>query len=168
MNRLDWAQIALSLVIMLTELYIALFRRSRRRVLATTREASVGVALLGLSYLVGGFEGSAVEGPLLDRVEAYSALVGVLVMLGALIWQARLPNNETRRPRALQSPPAPLCALKNAGGRLPGRAELSGTCDSRNPQPLVLRLCTMMTKTALGYSPIARGSFSLDRSTFKT
>ena len=89
MNRLDWAQIALSLVIMLTELYIALFRRSRRRVLATTREASVGVALLGLSYLVGGFEGSAVEGPLLDRVEAYSALVGVLVVLGALIWQAR-------------------------------------------------------------------------------
>jgi hypothetical protein len=58
-------------------------------VLATTRVASVGVALLGLSYLVGGFEGSAVEGPLLDRVEAYSALVEVLVVLEALIWQAR-------------------------------------------------------------------------------
>jgi hypothetical protein len=28
------------------------------------------------------------EGPLLDRVEAYSALVGILVVLGALIWQA--------------------------------------------------------------------------------
>jgi hypothetical protein len=58
-------------------------------VLATTRVASVGVALLGLSYLVGGFEGSAVEGPPLDRVEAYSALVEVLVVLEALIWQAR-------------------------------------------------------------------------------
>jgi hypothetical protein len=58
-------------------------------VLATTRVASVGVALLGLGYLVGGFEGSAVEGPLLDRVEAYSALVEVLVVLEALIWQAR-------------------------------------------------------------------------------
>ena len=32
---------------------------------------------------------SAVEGPLLDRVEAYSALVGILVVLGALVWQAR-------------------------------------------------------------------------------
>ena len=49
-----------------------------------------GVALLGLSsYFVGGFEGSNVEGPLLDRVEAYSALVGVLVVLGALLWQTR-------------------------------------------------------------------------------
>ncbi len=47
------------------------------------------MTLLGLSYFVGGFEGSAVEGPLLDRVEAYSALVGVLVVLGALIWQTR-------------------------------------------------------------------------------
>jgi uncharacterized membrane protein len=44
---------------------------------------------MGLSYFVGGFEGSAIEGPLSDRVEAYSALVGVLVVLGALIWQAR-------------------------------------------------------------------------------
>jgi hypothetical protein len=86
MNRLDWAQIALSLVVMLIGLYIAL---SRRRVHATTRVAGFGVALLGLSYFVGGFEGSAVEGPLLDRVEAYSALVGILVVLGALVWQAR-------------------------------------------------------------------------------
>jgi hypothetical protein len=74
---------------MLTGLYIALFRRSRRRILATTRVGGFGVALLGLSYFVGGFEGYAVEGPLLDRVEAYSALVGVLVVLGALVWQAR-------------------------------------------------------------------------------
>jgi hypothetical protein len=90
MNLLDWAQAALALVIMLTGLYIALFsRRSRRRVLATTRMGGLGVALLGLSYFVGGVEGSAVEGPLLDRVEAYSALVGVLVVVGALVWQAR-------------------------------------------------------------------------------
>ena len=89
MNLLDWAQVALSLVVMLTGLYIALFRRSRRRVLATTRVGGFGVALLGLSYFVGGFEGSAVEGPLLDRVEAYSALMGVLAILGALVWQAR-------------------------------------------------------------------------------
>ena len=89
MNRLDWAQIALSLGVMLAGLYIALLRHSRRRVLATTRVASFGVVLLGLSYFVGGFEGSAFEGPLFDRVEAYSALVGVLVVLGALIWQAR-------------------------------------------------------------------------------
>ena len=90
MNLLDWAQVALALVVMLTGLYIALFRRrSRRRVLTTTRVGGFGVALLGLSYFVGGFEGYSVEGPLLDRVEAYSALVGVLVVLGALIWQAR-------------------------------------------------------------------------------
>jgi hypothetical protein len=81
-DRLDWAQIALSLGVMLIALYIAL---SRRRVHATTRVGGVGVALLGLSYFVGGFEGSAIEGPLLDRVEAYSALVGVLVVLSALI-----------------------------------------------------------------------------------
>jgi len=89
MNLLDWAQVVLSLLVMLTGLYIALFGRSRRRILATTRVGGFGVALLGLSYFVGGFEGSAVEGPLLDRVEAYSALVGVLVVLGALVWQAR-------------------------------------------------------------------------------
>jgi hypothetical protein len=89
MNRLDWAQIALSLIVMLIGFYIALFRHPGRGVLATTRVASFGVALLGLSYFAGGFEGSAVEGPLLDRVEVYSALVGVLVVLGALIWQAR-------------------------------------------------------------------------------
>jgi hypothetical protein len=89
MNRLDWAQIVLSLVVMLIGLYIALSGHSRREVHTTTRVASFGVALLGLSYLVGGFEDPTVEGPLLDRVEAYSALVGVLVVLGALIWQAR-------------------------------------------------------------------------------
>jgi hypothetical protein len=89
MNRLDWAQVALSLVVMLTGLYIALLKRSTRGLLATTRVAGFGVALLGLSYFVGGFEGSNVEGPLLDRVEVYSALVGMLVVLGALIWQAR-------------------------------------------------------------------------------
>ena len=87
MNLLDWAQVALSLVVMLTGLYIALFRRSRYGVLVTTRVGSFGLALLGLSYLVGGFEN--VGGSLLDRVEAYSALVGVLVVLGALVWQAR-------------------------------------------------------------------------------
>ena len=54
MNLLDWAQVALSLVVMLTGLYIALFRRSRRRVLARTCVGGFGVALLGLSYFVGG------------------------------------------------------------------------------------------------------------------
>jgi hypothetical protein len=88
-NRLDWAQVALSLGVVLTGLYIALARHSGRRVLATTRVASFGVALQGLSYFVGGFEGSAVEGPLLDRVEAYSALAEILVVLAALIWQTR-------------------------------------------------------------------------------
>jgi hypothetical protein len=58
-------------------------------VLATTRVGGFGIALLGLSYLVGGFEGPAVEGPLLTRVEAFSALAGILVVLGALVWQAR-------------------------------------------------------------------------------
>jgi len=74
---------------MLTGLYIALFRHPGREVHATTRVASIGLALLALSYFVGGFEGSAVEDPLLNRVETYSALVGVLVMLGALVWQVR-------------------------------------------------------------------------------
>jgi hypothetical protein len=86
MNHLDWAQIALSLVVMLIGFYIVLYRR---QVLATTRVGGFGVGLLGLSYFVGGFEGYSVEGPLLDRVEAYSALVGVLVVLGALVRQAR-------------------------------------------------------------------------------
>jgi hypothetical protein len=86
MNLLDWVQVLLSLVVLLAGLYIAL---SGRGVPATTRVGGFGVALLGLSYFVGGFEGSNVEGPLLDRVEAYSALVGVLVVLGALLWQAR-------------------------------------------------------------------------------
>jgi hypothetical protein len=89
MNPLDWAQVALSLAVMLVGFYIALSGRSRGAVPTTTRVAGFGVALLGLSYFVGGFEGSAVEGPLLNRVEVYSALVGILVVLGALIWQAR-------------------------------------------------------------------------------
>jgi hypothetical protein len=89
MNLLDWAQVALSLIVMLVGLYIAFFRHPRRRVLATTRVATLGLALLGLSYFVGGFEGSAVEGTLLNRVEVYSAVVGVLVVLGALVWQVR-------------------------------------------------------------------------------
>jgi hypothetical protein len=89
MNLLDWAQIALSLVVMLIALYIVVYRPPGRGVHVSTRVAGFGLALLGLSYFVGGFEGSAVEGALLNRVEAYSALVGVLVVLGALIWQAR-------------------------------------------------------------------------------
>ena len=89
MNLLDWAQVALSLVVMLTGLYIALFRHSGGGVLVTTRVAGFGVALLGLSYFVGGFEGPAVESPLLTRVEGFSALTGVLVVLGALVWQVR-------------------------------------------------------------------------------
>jgi len=88
MNLLDWAQVALSLVVMLIGLYIALFRGSRHRVLVTTRVASFGLALLGLSYLVGGYE-YPIGGALADRVEANSALVGVLVVFGALIRQAR-------------------------------------------------------------------------------
>jgi hypothetical protein len=58
-------------------------------VLATTRVGGFVIALLGLSYLVGGFEGPAVESPLLTRVEAFSALTGILVVLGSLVWQAR-------------------------------------------------------------------------------
>jgi hypothetical protein len=53
MNLLDWAQVALSLVVMLIALYIALFGRSRYRVLMTTRVASFSLALLDLSYFVG-------------------------------------------------------------------------------------------------------------------
>jgi hypothetical protein len=67
MNGLDWARVVLSLVIMLIGLYFALFRHSGRGVLVTARVGGFGVALLGLSYLAGGFEGSAVEGPLLTR-----------------------------------------------------------------------------------------------------
>jgi hypothetical protein len=89
MNGLDWAQVALSLAIMLIGLYIALFRHSGRGVLATTRVGGFGIALLGLSYLVGGFEGPAVEGPLLTRVEAYSALAGIFVVLGVSLASAR-------------------------------------------------------------------------------
>jgi hypothetical protein len=76
MKLLDWAQILLSLVVMLIALYIALSGRPGRGVPAATRVAGFGVALMGLSYFVGGFEGSAIEDPLSDRVEAYSALVG--------------------------------------------------------------------------------------------
>ena len=62
MNLLDWAQVVLSIVVMLTGLFIALFRRSRYGVLVSTRMASFGLALLGLSYLVGGFEYPLVGG----------------------------------------------------------------------------------------------------------
>jgi hypothetical protein len=58
-------------------------------VLVTTRVGGFGVALLGLSYFVGGFEGPAVESLLLTRVEAFSALTGILVVLAALVWQVR-------------------------------------------------------------------------------
>ena len=89
MNLLDWAQVALSLVVMLIALYIVLFRHSRHEVPVTTRVASFGLALLSLSYFVGGFEHHVAGGPLANRIEVYSALVGVLVVLGALVWQAR-------------------------------------------------------------------------------
>ena len=89
MNLLDWAQVALSLVVLLSGLYIALFRHSGGGVLATTRVGGFGLALVGLSYFVGGFEGPAVESPLLTRVEAFSALTGIVVVLGALVWQVR-------------------------------------------------------------------------------
>ena len=52
--------------------------------LATTRVGGSGIALRGLSYLVGGFEGPVVEGPLLTRVEVFSALAGILMELGTL------------------------------------------------------------------------------------
>ena len=86
MNLSDWVQVALSLVVMLIAL---LFRHSRYEVLVTTRVASFGLALLSLSYFVGGFEYHVAGGPLANRIEVYSALVGVLVVLGALVWQAR-------------------------------------------------------------------------------
>ena len=88
MNLLDWVQVVFSLVVMLIGLYVA-FSRGPSRGAATTRVGGVGVALLGLSYFVGGFEGPAVETPLLVRVEVYSAVVGLLVVLGALFSQAR-------------------------------------------------------------------------------
>ena len=89
MNLLDWAQVALSLVVLLSGLYIALFRHSGGGVLVTTRLGGFGVALVGLSYFVGGFEGPAVESPLLSRVEGFSALTGVVVVFGALVFQVR-------------------------------------------------------------------------------
>ena len=89
MNLLDWVQIAFSLVVMLIGLYIALSQGPMRGVALTTRVGGFGVALLCLSYFVGGFEGSVVEGPLFDRVEVGSAVVGVVVVLGTLFWQAR-------------------------------------------------------------------------------
>jgi uncharacterized membrane protein len=89
MNLLDWVQIVFALVVMLIGLYIALARGPRRGVLATTRVTGFGVALLGLSFFVGGFEGSAVENPLFDSVEVSSAVAGVVVVLWALISQAR-------------------------------------------------------------------------------
>jgi hypothetical protein len=57
MNLLDWAQVAPSLAVMLIGLYIALSGRSRGVVPTTTRVAGFGVALLGLSYFVGGVRG---------------------------------------------------------------------------------------------------------------
>jgi hypothetical protein len=89
MNLLDGVQIAFSLVVMLIGLYIALSRGPMRGVAVATRVGGFGVALLGVSYFVGGFEGPAVEGPMFDRVEVGSAVVGVVVVLGALLWQAR-------------------------------------------------------------------------------
>jgi hypothetical protein len=89
MNVLDWVQIVFALVVMLIGLYIALSKGPRRGVLATTRVTGVGVALLGLSYFVGGFEGTAVENPLFDLVEVSSAVAGVVVVLSALISQSR-------------------------------------------------------------------------------
>jgi hypothetical protein len=76
MNLLDWVQVVFSLVVMLIGLYIAFSRGPRRGGAATTRVGGVGVALLGLSYFVGGFEGPAVETPLLVRVEVYSGWWG--------------------------------------------------------------------------------------------
>jgi hypothetical protein len=89
MSLLDWAQIALSLAVMLIGLYITL---SRHKVLPMIRVGGFGVALMSLSYLVGGFEDPAVEGPLLNRVEAYLALEGILVVLGA--WCGRRTGND--------------------------------------------------------------------------
>ena len=89
MDFLDWLQITFSLVAALIGLYIAFARPSGRRVLATTRIGSVGLALLGLSYFVGGFEGPAVETQLFTIAEPLLAMVGLLVVLGALFWQAR-------------------------------------------------------------------------------
>jgi hypothetical protein len=89
MNFLDWLQVTFALVAALIGLYIALSRAPRGRVLATTRVAGVGVALLGLSYFVGGFEGPTVETPLFTRLEPLLAVVGILVVLGALFSQAR-------------------------------------------------------------------------------
>ena len=87
MNFLDWLQVTVFLVVMLLGLYIALARGRTREVRATTRVGGVGVALLGLSYFVGGFEGPATEA--FDWVEVGSAVVGILAVLGALLWQAR-------------------------------------------------------------------------------
>ena len=70
MNLSDWVQVALSLVVMLIAL---LFRHSRYEVLVTTRVASFGLALLSLSYFVGGFEHHVAGGPLANRIEVYSA-----------------------------------------------------------------------------------------------
>jgi hypothetical protein len=89
LNFLDWLQITFSFVVILIGLYIALSRGPSHGVLVTTRVASFGVALLGLSYFVGGFEGPVVQTPLFDRIEVGSAFLGLLVVLGALFSQAR-------------------------------------------------------------------------------
>ena len=54
MNLLVWVQVVFSLVVILLGLYIAPSGAPGHRTLATTRVASFGVALLGLSYFVGG------------------------------------------------------------------------------------------------------------------
>jgi len=89
MNFLDWLQITFSLVAALIGLYIAFARPSGRRVPATTRIGSAGVALMGLSYFVGGFEGPAAQTQLFTVAEPLLAVVGLLVVLGALFSQAR-------------------------------------------------------------------------------
>jgi hypothetical protein len=89
MNLLDWVQVVVSFVVMLIGLYIAFSPGAPAAGAATTRVGGVGVTLLGLSYFVGGFEGPAVETALLLRVEVYSAVVGLVVVLGALFSQAR-------------------------------------------------------------------------------
>ena len=98
MNFLDWLQITFSLVVALFGLYIAFARPAGRRVPATTRIGSVGVALLGLSYFVGGFEGPAFETQLFTIAEPLLAAVGLLVVIGALLSQAR-GRSGSREPR---------------------------------------------------------------------
>ena len=84
----------------------ALHRLSRRRgreVPATTRVAGFGVALLGSSYFVGGFEGPVVKGPQLDGVRSVLGVgEGSGGARGADLADAR-PAGEVRGPRELQA-----------------------------------------------------------------